>query len=623
MFFTLMLLALGMMYSSDLGLVSNGKFDLTATDFEQNESVELDGQWEFYWNKLLEPKDFTAQQPPKIDSFIKVPGSWNDKGSSNKVYPNHGVATYRLLLKYPAAILDPALSIKTVSAAYRLYADGKLVTEIGRVSEKKSDYRGDYRQIIVELPKDKQELELLFQVANHDYIRGGLRDSLTFGSCKVLTQQKVLLFSIQLIFIGIVISFGIYCSLIFILDRKNITSLLFSILCYITALNASVWGETPLLVLIPQLKIQHGILINYFVMYNLMPIVIAFVISLYPSDYKKNILRLVLLPTLFFEVLLLAPAGLRASLNDYFYMVILMQMIYILFILIKVVLRKRENAELLLVAIGIFIVTILADQMHYRGVASINVSYMFLYGNFAVIIVMSYIQARRQANTHQRLVQYNAKLIEADRLKDKVMETEMSFLQAQIKPHFLYNALNAIANVCERKEEKGGKLILDLAIYLRNSLEFNNLDKMAKVEKELEFADTYFNIEQARFGEKIQLLKEIEISLDEQIPVLLLQPLVENAVRHGISKKTNGGTVWVRMKYTYEGISIEIEDNGVGIKDEKLTVLLNGDAKEQGVGLINIHNRLLILYGTGLNIKSQVGHGTCVSLMIPGGRGKL
>jgi len=249
---------------------------------------------------------------------------------------------------------------------------------------------------------------------------------------------------------------------------------------------------------------------------------------------------------------------------------------------------------------------------------------MFLYGNFAVIIAMSYVQAKQQANTHKKLILYNENLVEADRLKDKIMETEMSFLQAQIKPHFLYNALNAIANVCEKDGKQAGKLIIDLAIYLRGSLQFNNLDKMVTIERELEFIDTYFDIEQARFGEKIQLIKEIGIPLDYQIPTLILQPLVENAVRHGISKKLGGGTVYVRMRGTKkEGSYIEIQDDGVGINSEKLVMLLTEERTDQGVGLLNIHNRLLRLYGRGLNISSEVGQGTCVKIVIPEVRKQL
>jgi two-component system, LytTR family, sensor kinase len=347
---------------------------------------------------------------------------------------------------------------------------------------------------------------------------------------------------------------------------------------------------------------------------------ILFVISIYPLEYKKKILSLILLPTLFFEVLLLlTPPGFMSSFTNYLYILVLLQMMYIINILIKAVLRKRDNAILMFIAIGVFILTIIGDILHYQGIGGINISYLFLYGNFAVIIAMSYVQAKQQATTHQKLVLYYENLVEANKLKDKIMATEMSFLQAQIKPHFLYNALNAIANVCEKDGKTAGKLIIDLAIYLRGSLEFNHLDKKVTIEKELEFVDTYFNIEQARFGQKIQLLKEIAIPLDYPIPVLILQPLVENAVRHGISKKQDGGRVIVRVMKLEDGIGIEIEDDGVGIVAENLVVLLSEERNNQGVGLLNIHHRLLRLYGIGLDISSEVGSGTCVRLVIPEG----
>ncbi len=108
----------------------------------------------------------------------------------------------------------------------------------------------------------------------------------------------------------------------------------------------------------------------------------------------------------------------------------------------------------------------------------------------------------------------------------------------------------------------------------------------------------------------------MEIPLDIQIPVLILQPLVENAVKHSISKKTTGGTVTVRMTHKEENICIEIEDDGVGISSEKLAKLLNESDTEQGVGLFNIHSRLIKLYGRGLEISSKAGH-TCVKISIP------
>ena len=618
----LMLFAIGMMYSPGSGLVDKGKADLSSVDFKQNKLVALDGHWEFYWDRLLTPEDFITLHTP-MDSLIKVPGSWTDRQAGNKVYPDQGVATYRLRLKYSSALKDPALRIQKISTAYKLYANGRLIAEVGKVSDKTSDFKEGFELLIVDLPKDKQELELIFQVANINYARGGLRESPVFGSKQVLERQKSLLFAMQLFFMGSVFVFGIYYFLLFILQKKNKTALLFSLICFDTALRALIFGESPLMAFFPKAPGEVSIYINYITGYNLMPIIILFVLSLYPLEYRKKLVGLILLPTLFFDALLLGPAKYISPFIYYFYLLMLLQILYIMGFLIKAVLRKRDNAILVFIAIGVFVLAIIADVLLYIGIGGINIPFVFLYGNFVVIMAMSFVQARLQASTHKKLILYNENLVESDRLKDKIMATEMSFLQAQIKPHFLYNALNAIANVCEKDGKKAGKLIIDLAIYLRGSLEFNHMDKMVTIEKELEFVDTYFNIEQARFGQKIQLLKEIEIPLDYQIPVLTLQPLVENAVRHGISKKPSGGTVCVRMKQTNEGTYLEIKDDGMGIDGEKLAMLLSEERIGQGVGLLNIHHRLLRLYGRGLDISSEVGRGTCVKILIPEVRKQL
>ena len=611
------MIAIRMMALSGTENVADGQVDLSRTLFKANQSAALNGRWEFYWNRLLMPADFAAKQAPQMDSLMKVPGTWADKKAGAKDYPNQGVATYRLQIRYPATLKDPALRIQNVAAAYRLYANGQLIREVGKVSDKLSGYQEGEEALILDLPKDKQTLELIIQVANLNYASGGLRESPIFGSKEVLTQEKMRLLVVQLFFIGSIFIFGVYYFLLFLLQIKNKTALFFSLICFITALRSLIWGAAPLAILFPHVSFYIRVYINYLTGYNLLPMMALFVLSLYPLASKKTIGCLVLLPTLFFNALLLTSSGFMSLFTNYLYIVVLIQMIYINYILIKAVLLKRDNAIFMLVTIGIFVLTIIQDILYYRGIGGANVAYMFLFGNFAVIMAMSFVQARQQAVTHKKLIRYNEKLIEADQLKDKIMETEMSFLQAQIKPHFLYNALDAIANVCEEDGEKASELIVDLSIYLRKSLEFNSLDKMVRIEKELEFVRTYFNIEQARFGQKIRLIEEIEISLDRQIPILILQPLVENAVRHGISKKPQGGTIHLRMKQIDEAVCLEIEDDGAGIEAEKLAHILDEEREEKGVGLLNIHLRLLKLYGRGLAITSEVGSGTKVKIFIP------
>lgn len=578
--------------------------------------MALDGQWEFYWNQLLTPEDFEGDLLPTIDTYIKVPSTW--KG----LYPQNGVATYRMQLKYPTMLRDPALKTNAISMAYKLYVNGELLLEVGKVSEDPSIFRDGQGEYIVPLPKDEQELDLIIQVANLTFDKGGIRESPVFGSMKVIEQKRTTQLALQLFFSSGIFIFALYYLVLFLLQKKNKTALLFSLLCILTATRSMLWGETPVLIFSDKIPTEVLGYVNYVTGFNLIPIMILFILSVFPLDYKKNQAYILLLPTLFFDGLLFTSPGFMSSFTVALYILIMVQMLYIIWTMIKAVVNKRDNALMMFVAICIFILTVTQGILRYTAFTNGNIRYMFIYGNFAVIMAMSIIQARSQAKTQQKLIAYNKTLVEADRLKDRIMATEMAFLQAQIKPHFLYNALDAIANVSEEDGMKASELITDLSIYLRNSLEFNSLNKMVRMEKELEFVDTYFSIEQARFGEKIDLIKEVDISLDIQIPSFILQPLVENAVRHGISKRINGGRVIIRGIQLQEGVRIEVEDNGVGIKAEKLSHLLEDDRKENGVGLYNIHHRLLSIYGKGFEIKSEEGLGTRVILVIPNGGNK-
>ncbi len=611
-----MIYSLFIMVSPRAVLAEDGRADLSEVDFNHDKLVSLVGQWEFYWDRLLPPEVFTQGPKPKMDSFMNVPGVWSAY-KDGPGYSRQGIATYRLLLNYPVTLQDPALRVQNVANAYKLYVNGQLASEAGSALDDRANFKSEDKIVIVDLPKDTQKIELLYKVGNQNCATGGLRVAPVFGSKQVLEQQRVFMLVLQMLFIGGVFIFGIHYFLLFLLQRKNRTALLFAIFCLITALRSLVWGETPLTILFPNASLDLIMHMNYLTGYNYVAIVILFIYSIYPQEFNKKVMGLILLPSLVFDVLLLITnPQFMTFFTNYLYILLILQMLYIISVMMKSVLRKRDNAVLMFLAVCVLIWAMNEDIINFVKIGNVNLTCMILIGNFAVIMAMSYVQARQQAVNHRKLILYNENLLEAGRLKDKIMATEMSFLQAQIKPHFLYNALSAIANVCEKDGKAAGKLIIDLAIYLRGSLQFNDLDKMATIEKELEFVDTYFHIEQARFGQKIQLRKEIEITHDAQIPVLILQPLVENAVRHGISKNPGGGTVTVRMTKEEENICIEIEDDGVGISGEKLKSLLSESGSNQSVGLLNIHNRLLKLYGKGLEISSEPGC-TRVKLLIP------
>ncbi len=199
---------------------------------------------------------------------------------------------------------------------------------------------------------------------------------------------------------------------------------------------------------------------------------------------------------------------------------------------------------------------------------------------------------------------------------DKALAAETAFIQAQIKPHFLFNTLNTISYFCDSDPGFAQQLIGDFANFLRQSFDFKNIETTISLAAELSMITSYLKIEKARFGEKLQITFDIDEFLDVKVPFLSIQPLVENAINHGLRKKGGSGTVSVSAKTIPEGVRIAVTDNGQGIEPDKLAKLLLPESS-RGIGLWNIDSRLKKLYGTGLSIESSPGQGTCVSYLIP------
>lgn len=204
-------------------------------------------------------------------------------------------------------------------------------------------------------------------------------------------------------------------------------------------------------------------------------------------------------------------------------------------------------------------------------------------------------------------------------LAEKAMEradtNELSFLQAQISPHFINNTLSAICSLITRDDESAKDLVVNLSQYLIGCYRIGDSSPMDTLEHELEAVDTYIRIVKARFGDRIRYLSDIKISSELELPRLVLQPLVENAVRHGVQPKKDGGTVRLSAVEKDGYACFTISDDGVGIAPEKIRTLLSGKDDKQGVGMINIHKRLIKYYGEGLRLQS--GNGTTVTFRIP------
>ena len=212
-----------------------------------------------------------------------------------------------------------------------------------------------------------------------------------------------------------------------------------------------------------------------------------------------------------------------------------------------------------------------------------------------------------------------------DLQRQLAVDAKLSALRAQINPHFLFNTLNTIASKARTDPDAARELLLRLADFFRYAIRQDG--QFAEFAQEYFFVRTYLALEQARFGERLRIRYDIDPQvLGVRVPVLVIQPLVENAVKHGLADKVGGGTVTLRARVDplARCVNIQVRDDGVGIQSEQLGDTVNGDSvngshANGGIGLSNISERLATLFDDRyrMEVDSRPGRGTTVNLNIP------
>jgi two-component system, LytTR family, sensor kinase len=225
----------------------------------------------------------------------------------------------------------------------------------------------------------------------------------------------------------------------------------------------------------------------------------------------------------------------------------------------------------------------------------------------------------RATNQVARWAAGQLELAELDRSRTRLVEAEVRALRAQISPHFIYNSLSAIASYVRTNPERARTLLLDFADFTRYS--FRRHGDFTTLAEELKSIDQYLALERARFGERLKVTLQVAPEvLPVTVPFLCLQPLVENAVRHGMEGKVGPGHISILAADAGAEAHITIEDDGIGMDPDALRRTLAGQVGETaGIGLGNIDERLRRCYGDdyGLVVETAQGLGTKISVRVP------
>lgn len=593
----------------------NGILDMSKWDFSKNGNINIDGEWEFYWNKLYTYSDLISKKMTE-PLLAPVPLPWTEYDNDGGKFPGKGYGTYRLhIISIFEAEEILSLRVNTFSSSYKIYIDDKEIASNGIVSDSKDTYVPQYRPLTTVFSIPNNEFDIIIQVANYDFYKGGYWYSISMGTADTINNLNNILFGKELFIIGSLSVLSIYYFSIFIINKKVKIYLYFSIICVLAILIFDVLGEVLICRIAPDIPFKVVIFIWYASLQWLFYFLILYVGNLFFVNFNKTVSRIFgTINIIVTAILIFTPVYFYTKFGLIGNFIILSGVIYSILLSIIGLMQKKQGAILYNIAIIILFITVFHDVLYISNIINNRIGGISFIGIFIFLIVHTIIHAKRSALEYEEKVRL---LSEVEKSKEIAIINERKFLQAQIKPHFLFNTLSVIASLSTRDPAETRTLIVNLAEYLRSSFDFVGSDDLITLDNELELVKAYIVIQNARFRERINFILKCDKIPDIKIPRLSIQPLVENAIQHGILPKSQGGNVILSITEKMDCIAIEVFDDGKGMPEKLINDLLDSCEDRRGIGVRNINKRLISLYGKGLVINSEIDNGSCFGFEVP------
>ena len=574
-------------------------------DFNEGESVLLAGEWEFHWDKHIVSQNITNSQP---DLYVEIPSSWTGYEMDGKKLLNGGIASYRAYIKNLDSEKPMIVSVQNLPGECKVFINGELVFSNRSIQAEEGSYKADvdvYTQPIV-LPNTPGMHEIVVEVTC-DY-SSGLTSAPVLSDYSQYQDEFLGSIAARFVLVGIVAFFGVG-SIAIGLMRKDMSDQIWLVLLCVTFIFRMLISNEGYIV-------SHSAFgnINYEIMMSLI-YVSTYIIKLCMLMHLVNVLGLKInnATLSFISAVFLVCAFIPYFTYDYIYIsqaymwiqsVAYFFDVYMIYKLSGAIVKKKKFAPQYLVFYCITAAALVTDNLHINGFISASVSFVMPVACFLFISLMLFVHISDTLNTYKK-AQRTAEL------EKELGELNITLMISQIQPHFLYNALNTIKYLIKKDPKTAEGAVVKFSNYLRSNMDSLTQKEPIPFEKELYHVKNYVDIEQLRFGDRLKIEYDIQI-VDFTIPPLTLQPIVENAIKHGVNQRPEGGTVTIKTDETKSYVIITVEDNGVGfdINEKK------NDGRSH-VGIQNIRKRLEEIMGAFIEIKSEVGTGTTVTIKIP------
>ncbi|WP_161971760.1 7TM diverse intracellular signaling domain-containing protein [Algoriphagus kandeliae] len=451
-------------------MAEKGVLDASSWDFEDQGQISLNGEWEFYWMKLLSPGEFSDQENIK---YINVPSVWNYETIDDTSLTGTGYATYRLQIKTPNSGEKFGIRVPFHFTAYKLWVNGVALAENGKVGTSKEEMVPQTVPHYIYVDANGNTLELVLQVSNFYFDKGGTPAAYKLGNEAQVSRSQLQNMAIDLFLAGSLFIMGIYHLGLYYLRRKEISTLYFSILCFLILLRTFGLGETFLISMWPDFNFEAYIKLIFLGAFMGPTIFTLFVETIFPEDSKPVLGKVALIGGLLFSLSLLFPARVSTFLLNPYYLFLAVTIIYQLYVVIRAIWNKRDGAWVAFT--GMFVMYLASVNDALFDIQIISSGYYSQYGLLILIFCQSFLLSSRFSKAFTSVESLSQHILKIYKANNRFVPSEfLSFLGKE-----------SIVDV-----QLGDHVIKDMTIFFADIRSFTTISETMTPEENFNFINS-------------------------------------------------------------------------------------------------------------------------------------
>lgn len=464
-----------------------GILDLTHWNFTQDGSVNLTGEYEFYWRKLLSPSDFSTAKPPSKPTFVKVPSYWNRYEIRGRNLPGDGYATYRLKILIKSSETPLALKFLSIGTAFTAYLDGRKVSGAGTPGKSLETSVPRYFPHVVDFKPKSNHIEMILQISNYHHRRGGAWEVIELGSEKALREEREKSLGFVLFLFGSIFIIALYHLGLFVLRKTDRSPFYFGIFCLFIAIRLLTTGERYLIHIFPGVEWSLMVRLEYLSFYLSVPAFLLFMQSLFPQEFSKKFLQVIVIVNLALAcmVALTKPKIFSYSL-PLSHIIMIIAFLYGLKVLITAILRSREGALVFLLGYVVLSLTAINDMLHVEQI--IRTGYFAPFGLFIFIFSQAFLLSVRSSRAFATIEVQQLELGNTlQKYRDEIAERKRADKALRLSEEKYRNILENIEDGYYEVDLRGNLIffndsLCDILGYTSRQLMGTNYRELAKQE---------------------------------------------------------------------------------------------------------------------------------------------